>query len=228
VSSDRASRSSRTRNSSTATDEPRRGVHGRGRTRCHCGRASPLRRPATEEQRRHTLCTLSAAPPDSGKVSGQLTCRKGTSCERLRDSPHTVSCRPGSQAWTSPAGSCAGRSPRRTTARRPQRSTACRASRPAPRRQVTVLAHWSPSSTPTGRPGPGRLCAHRRPAGRVPQVLLLTHIRTDAAGQGTVGWQWTVLGTCRQHGVRPGMPTARGRGRPEPAGACCDRGGRSP
>ncbi len=64
--------------------EVRRSCHGRGRTRTQRGRASLPRRPATDAQRGHTRWTLSAAPPDSGNVSGQLTCEKRTRRERLR------------------------------------------------------------------------------------------------------------------------------------------------
>jgi len=38
-------------------------------------------------------------------MSCQVTCGKRVSRDRLSDSPQTVSLRPGSQAWTSPAGS---------------------------------------------------------------------------------------------------------------------------
>src|SRR5690606_21859315 len=80
-------------------------LHGRGLVRRHRGRASVPRRPATDAHRGHCRRTRSAAPPDSGKVSGQVTWGNRVSRERLRDSPQTVSLRPGCQAWTSPAGS---------------------------------------------------------------------------------------------------------------------------
>ncbi len=144
-----------------------RGAHGRGRTRCQRGRASLPRRPATEAQRRHTRCTRSAAPPDSGKVSGQLTCGKRTSCERLSDNPHTVSFRPGSQASPRPRAACDGRPPRRTTARRRQRRTACRVSYAAPWSATTVLGHLGTrSSARAVRPdwsGRGRIGGPRLP-----------------------------------------------------------------
>src|SRR3954453_14018697 len=76
--------------------------YGRGLVRVQP--RSSRRAPRAARQRRHTTCTPSACRPDSGWTSAQLTCGNRVRWDLLRASPQTVSLRPRSHAWTSPAG----------------------------------------------------------------------------------------------------------------------------